>query len=214
MRPFCTLSRFFFKIKRILLTTFIHLYADNNVVSYYNLLQSIALRREALIFAKNNEQWIIWRKNIDDLSIGLKNDYFCRRVGGAIPTRQGRHSKFQAVKSPINSRERRPMLIFCFEVNRCKKHWLDNKQAWDICSSVHSWRVFGDTYCLMDWWNRVSRFSCPHSLNTNACLGGICGPKEGKSIMDDIYRKDNDDDALFELAQQYDEAEEYEKSLS
>lgn len=31
--------------------------------------------------------------------------------------------------------------------------------------------------------------------------------------MEDIYRKDNDDDALFELAQQYDEAEEYEKSL-
>lgn len=31
--------------------------------------------------------------------------------------------------------------------------------------------------------------------------------------MVDIYRKDNDDDALFELAQQYDEAKEYEKSL-
>ena len=72
-------------------------------------------------------------KNIEELSIGLKNDYLCGRVGGAIPTRQGRHSKFQAVKSPINSRERRPMLTFCFCYQRGAKHPIDMKTSVGYC---------------------------------------------------------------------------------
>ena len=136
-----------------------------NAIFHYNSLYSFAVYCEPFIFAKKSHVQ----------SISPKNVYICIRVGGKIPTQQGRHSKFLPVNIAKPYGERRTNARLCFEVNRpwCR---LDKKQAWDRVSSIRSVKVFGDTYRQTAWQNRVSRFSCTTKLKP--VLVGLAGGRK------------------------------------
>ena len=75
------------------------------------------------------------------------------------------------------------MLTFRLDV-KWVLYLLDKKRAWEFVSSVHSVKVFGDTYCLMEFEeSSLTLFFYQHE--TKASLGGTCRQKE-KRIM--IYR--------------------------
>ena len=79
------------------------------------------------------------------------------------------------------------MLTFRLDV-KWVLYLLDKKRAWEFVSSVHSVKVFGDTYCLMEFEeSSLTLFFYQHE--TKASLGGTCRQEGEKNYALQNYSK-------------------------